>query len=119
MLIESGWDGDKQLKALCGGEAISRELAEELLQRVGSVWNMYGPTETTVWSLLTRVQAEPGPVLIGRPIANTTVYVLDAYGRPAPVGVTGELHIGGKGLARGYKKPAGIDGTKVYYQFAR
>jgi amino acid adenylation domain-containing protein len=111
-LIESGWNGDRRLKALCGGEAMSRELAEALLARAGSVWNMYGPTETAVWSLVARVQPESGPVFIGRPIANTTAYVLDACGRPAPVGVAGELHIGGHGLARGYRNSTDLTAKK-------
>ena len=103
MLIGSGWRGDKGLKALCGGEALSRELADSLLDRVGGLWNMYGPTETTVWSLIARVELGAGPVPIGRPIANTTAYLLDASGKPVPQGAIGTLHIGGKGLARGYK----------------
>ncbi len=102
LMLESGWRGDKGLKVLCGGEALSRDLADELLDRVGEVWNVYGPTETTIWSSCERVRAERGPVSIGRPIANTTMYVLDGSGNLVPVGVAGELHIGGAGLARGY-----------------
>src|SRR6185503_18692975 len=92
-----------RLRALCGGEALSRDLAEALLPRTAALWNMYGPTETTVWSLLTRVEPGTGPISIGRPIANTTVYILDSQGRPVPAGVPGRLHIGGAGVARGYK----------------
>ena len=112
LLIESGWHGDRRLKALCGGEAMSRELADALLERAGSVWNMYGPTETAVWSLIARVQPNPEPVPIGRPIANTTAYVLDTCGRPAPAGVTGTLHIGGQGLARGYRNAPELTAEK-------
>ena len=103
LLLESGWTGSRRLRALCGGEALSRELAEALLPRTASLWNMYGPTETTVWSLLTRVEPGTGSISIGRPIANTTVYILDSCGRPVPAGVPGRLHIGGAGVARGYK----------------
>jgi surfactin family lipopeptide synthetase A len=102
MLLEAGWKGDPRLKILCGGEAISRKLADQLLQRVGSLWNMYGPTETTIWS--TTAQVEPGQnaVSIGQPIANTQLFILDKVLQPVPIGVAGELHIGGDGLARGY-----------------
>jgi len=101
MLLEAGWGGARELKMLCGGEALPGELAAQLLAEGGELWNLYGPTETTIWSTVYRVEAG-GPVLIGRPIANTQVYVLDRHGRPAPVGVPGELYIGGDGLARGY-----------------
>lgn len=101
LLIEAGWTGGPRLKLLCGGEAWSAELATPLLARCGSLWNMYGPTETTIWSAVSKVEAGQ-PVLIGPPIANTQLYVLDAHLQPVPVGVPGELHIGGDGLARGY-----------------
>ncbi|HEX4445401.1 MAG TPA: condensation domain-containing protein, partial [Polyangiaceae bacterium] len=95
MLIEAGWRGNARLKILCGGEAMPRELANHLLARAGSVWNMYGPTETTVWSTVHRVAREEGPVSIGGPIDNTPVYILDAHGELLPFGVAGELFIGG------------------------
>jgi amino acid adenylation domain-containing protein len=102
MLIEAGWSGAPDLKILCGGEALSLDLAEELLPRGASVWNMYGPTETTIWSTLHRIEdADPG-VPIGRPIANTQVYIVDEQLNLLPVGAPGELVIGGGGLARGY-----------------
>lgn len=104
MLIDAGWQGDGQLKVLCGGESLSRALADQLLERSGSLWNMYGPTETTIWSTLRRVEVGDGPISIGRPLANTQVYLLDRNRRPVPIGVAGELHIGGDGLARGYLK---------------
>jgi amino acid adenylation domain-containing protein len=102
LLLEAGWNGRTDLKILCGGEALPRDLADELLARAPSVWNMYGPTETTIWSATSPVQPGPAPVTIGPPIANTEFYVLDPSGRPVPVGVPGELHIGGDGVARGY-----------------
>jgi amino acid adenylation domain-containing protein len=102
LLLEAGWRGSPQLKILCGGEALPRDLADRLLERSASLWNLYGPTETTIWSTLHRVERREGPVSIGRPIANTQIYVLDAEMRPVPIGVPGELYIGGAGLARGY-----------------
>jgi hypothetical protein len=89
-------------RALCGGEALPPELAEALLHRVGLLWNMYGPTETTVWSTCSRVELGQGGVTIGRPIDNTTVWILDDVGAPVPIGVPGELYIGGAGVALGY-----------------
>jgi amino acid adenylation domain-containing protein len=103
MLVEAGWQGTPYLKMLCGGEALPRELAEQMLARGGTLWNMYGPTETTIWSAVHHIiEHGQGPVLIGRPIANTQFYVLDPQMHPVPIGVPGELHIGGAGLARGY-----------------
>ena len=102
MLIEAGWMRAERLRALCGGESLPRELADQVLSRVSALWNLYGPTETTIWSAVCRVGATPASVSIGRPIANTQMYILDSHFNPAPVGVAGELHIGGDGLARGY-----------------
>ncbi|MBD2095649.1 amino acid adenylation domain-containing protein [Trichocoleus sp. FACHB-591] len=102
LLLAAGWQGNPQLKILCGGEALSRELADQLLVRSQSFWNMYGPTETTIWSMVERVEPGNAPVRLGRAIANTQIYVLNQSLQPVPIGVPGELHIGGAGLARGY-----------------
>ena len=102
MLIAAGWAGDSALTALCGGEALPRDLAADLLARAGSVWNLYGPTETTIWSAVWQVRAGE-PVSIGLPVANTTCHVLDAAMRVVPEGVPGELYIGGDGVAAGYR----------------
>ena len=102
MLLAGGWQGSRELKILCGGEALSEELAKQLLPRCASLWNLYGPTETTIWSAVQMVPASVGKVALGRPIANTQIYVLDAHLKPVPIGVLGELHIGGDSLARGY-----------------
>jgi amino acid adenylation domain-containing protein len=102
LLLEAGWEGDPDLKILCGGEAFPQELAGQLLSRCSEVWNMYGPTETTIWSTISRVMCADNPISIGRPIANTFVYILDANGQPVPIGVPGELYIGGDGVAREY-----------------
>ncbi len=102
ILIDAGWSKALPLKALCGGEGLPRELAEKLLDRAGEVWNVYGPTETTIWSSATRVAHGTSALRIGPPIANTQFYVLDQRKQPVPIGVTGELYIGGAGLARGY-----------------
>jgi amino acid adenylation domain-containing protein len=104
MLLEAGWKGDPRLKILIGGEAVSEKLANQLLQRSASVWNVYGPTETTIWSTLSKLEAEQTAISIGRPIGNTEIFILDKMLQPVPIGVAGELYIGGDGLARGYLK---------------
>jgi len=110
MLIASGWNGRPSLKALCGGEALTSQLAGKLCERTASTWNMYGPTETTIWSTVERVGDEivAGAVSIGRPIANTQIYILDQSMQPVPIGVSGELCIGGDGVARGYLNRAAL-----------
>ena len=103
VLLESGWQGDPKLKVLVGGEALPADLAHNLATRCGSVWNMYGPTETTIWSSVYEVEGNDEKLVpIGRPIANTTFYILDANRQPVAEGASGELYIGGDGLARGY-----------------
>lgn len=108
MLVSAGWRGPLR-RVLCGGEAFPPDLREPLLSAAAEVWNMYGPTETTIWSTVHRVKAATDPasaggsIPIGTPIANTTVRVLDEAGRPVPVGVPGELFIGGAGVACGYR----------------
>lgn len=101
LLLQSGWRGAPGLKILCGGEALTRELARQLTATGCEVWNLYGPTETTIWSTVERVGREDR-LSIGRPIANTQIYILDEVGEPVPPGVPAELCIGGTGLARGY-----------------
>jgi amino acid adenylation domain-containing protein len=95
-----------ELKVLCGGEALPGSLARALQQTVkGAVYNLYGPTETTIWSathVVNEKDAETPIVSLGRPIANTQLYLLDEALQPVPVGVTAELYLGGEGLARGY-----------------
>ena len=102
ILIAAKWQGDSPLKVICGGEALPRSLATQLRLRSGSVWNMYGPTETTIWSALSVVELDDDLVTIGRPIANTQIHLLDERQQPVPLGVAGELYIGGAGLAQSY-----------------
>ena len=102
LLRETGWKKSPHLKILSGGEALPPDLAHHLLGAGESVWNLYGPTETTIYSTAYRITSLDQKIVIGRPIANTQIYILDTRFQPVPVGVAGELHIGGDGLARGY-----------------
>lgn len=104
LLLNAGWTGSGSLKkALVGGETLPQRLAIDLVRRCDEVWNMYGPTETTVWSTVWRVTSpDSRAVSIGRPIANTQVYVLDSDLHVCPIGVEGDLYIGGVGVGLGY-----------------
>lgn len=102
MLIDAGWAGKPDLTVLCGGEALARSLADQLLARGRAVWNIYGPTETTIWSTVHRVQADGLPIPLGHPIDNARLLLLDRHRQLAPGGVIGEIYLGGPGLARGY-----------------
>jgi len=102
LLLAAGWEGTPGLTAICTGEAMPLDLAQSLTGRAARVWNGYGPTETTVWSSFYEVPANIKRVLIGRPVANTAAYVLDSNCQPVPIGVSGELFIGGECVTRGY-----------------
>ncbi|MCJ2028609.1 amino acid adenylation domain-containing protein [Methylobacterium sp. J-043] len=102
LLLEAGFRSRPGFKMLCGGEALPLDLARRLTEGGGELWNLYGPTETTIWSSAARIDPAEATVTVGRPIDNTSLFILDAQGEPVPVGVTGELLIGGLGLARGY-----------------
>jgi thioesterase domain-containing protein/acyl carrier protein len=105
MLMITNWHGNKSLKALCGGEALQQDLGNQLVRHCSEVWNVYGPTETTIWSTLQQVkyhEIAEGYEPIGKAIANTTLYILDNQLNPVPIGVPGELFIGGDGVAKGY-----------------
>jgi amino acid adenylation domain-containing protein len=144
LLLAAGWGEGQEgrgLAAWCGGEALSVELAAALTARAPRVWNLYGPTETTIWSAVEQVRAAPGAadragtpappalpeiIALGRPTAGTRLHVLDPWLQPAPLGVSGELAIGGAGLARGYRRrpeltaerfvpdPFGAAGDRLY-----
>ncbi|PZQ33142.1 MAG: non-ribosomal peptide synthetase [Stenotrophomonas acidaminiphila] len=102
MLLETGWRPPAGFKALCGGEALPTDLVRPLCSDGAQLWNMYGPTETTVWSTCESISADDAYLSIGRPIDNTTVWILDARLQPCPIGVPGEIWIGGDGVTLGY-----------------
>lgn len=102
LLLDTGWEGNSNLRVLCGGDILTRTMADQLLERVHSLYNLYGPTETTVWSTVGQIKKGDDPITIGKPIANVQIFILDRYLQPTPVGVIGELYISGEGVARGY-----------------
>ncbi len=102
LVLAAGWKGKKDLKVVIGGEAVDRDIAAKLLPLCGELWNFYGPTETTVWSTCLRMQEREGPVVIGRALPGNDIYVLDETLKPVPLGTSGEICIGGDGVARGY-----------------
>ncbi len=112
MLLDDGWQPPEGFKVLVGGEALRPELARRLQVLGAEVWNLYGPTETTVWSTCWRVRPGAERISIGSPIANTQVHVLDAHGRPCPIGFSGEIHIGGEGVALGYHRRPELDAER-------
>jgi amino acid adenylation domain-containing protein len=111
MLVDAGWAGSPGFTAITGGEPLAPDLAQQLLERCGALWNGYGPSETTVYSTMCRVTSCVG-IRIGRPVANTTVWVLDERGQLCPVGVPGELCIGGAGVGIGYLNRAELTAEK-------
>ena len=103
MLLDVGWGGRRDMRIISTGEALPRELADRLMPMARELWNLYGPTETTVYSALCRVQPGEGPIIVGRPVDNTRIHIVDRHMQLQPVGVPGELLIGGDGLAAGYR----------------
>jgi amino acid adenylation domain-containing protein len=102
LLLAAGWQGSNEFKVLCGGEALPQDLAQQLVKRSKNVWNLYGPTETTIWSTCCRLQENSPEILIGRPIDNTRIYIVNQQNQLNPLGIAGELLIGGAGVSRGY-----------------
>ncbi len=102
ILLAAGWTKSPNLRIFSGGEALPTALAQDLLGRVPQVWNLYGPTETTIWSTCYQVTGPEAQPWIGQPIANTQIYLLDPAQQPVPIGVPGEIYIGGDGVVRGY-----------------
>jgi amino acid adenylation domain-containing protein len=102
LLLEAGFRPPAGFRALCGGEALPVNLADRLTSDGVELWNLYGPTETTVWSTCWKVEPRTRGIAIGQPIRNTHVRVLDAQRQQCPVGVSGEICIGGDGVALGY-----------------
>lgn len=95
---------EESVKILCGGEALPETLKRYFLDTGSEAWNMFGPTETTIWSAVQRINVECSHATIGRPIANTQIYITDSQLAPVPAGVPGELCIAGDGVAKGYYK---------------
>ena len=102
MLIASGWHGRRTLKALCGGESLPRELARSIQSRTASLWNLYGPTETTIWSCIEKVSDEPGPVRHRPADCKYSGLYPEQEFAPVPAGLSGEIFIGGDGVAQAY-----------------
>lgn len=111
-LLASGWQGSKRIKGICGGESLSSNLVRQLLPKIGELWNFYGPTETTVWSTGIKITDPESPVLIGKPIDNTKVYILNHDLKMKAIGHSGEICIGGLGVAKGYFKNSEITKQK-------
>jgi amino acid adenylation domain-containing protein len=99
-VIDEGWSGTAGLRVLCGGEELTRDLADKLVTRAARAWNVYGPTETTIWSTVAEIG--PAPLSIGTALPGEHAYVVDDHGALLPAGVVGELWIGGIGVADGY-----------------
>ena len=112
LLVASGWKGKPDLRVWCGGEPLTVELHQQLTERVAELWNVYGPTETAVWSVIHKTRPTDRIMYIGRPIANTQIYLLDTQWQPVPLGCVGEIWIAGDGLARGYLDRPELTGAR-------
>jgi len=107
LLLSSNWPGSSRLKVLCGGEPVTFDIVRDLLPKIGQLWNMYGPTETTVYAAWHRIATKDEANVIGRPPDNMRVWVVDDTFNPVPIGIPGELLVGGEGVSQGYlNRPA-------------
>jgi len=104
MLFRVGWENDEAVRILCGGEKLTDQLRESFKSTGSDLWNLYGPTETTIWSSVKQITYDDDRVTIGKPIANTQIYILNEYYKLKPNGTIGNLFISGAGLAEGYYK---------------
>ncbi|WP_237386979.1 thioester reductase domain-containing protein [Xenorhabdus sp. Sc-CR9] len=102
MALNAGWKPRPEMVMLCGGEALSQDLADQLMSTDGTLWNVYGPTETTIWSTAFRMK-KGDKVQLGGPIPGTSITIVDQYLRPVPKGTVGEILIGGMGVTAGYR----------------
>lgn len=115
MLLDSGWKNPLPIKALCGGEALPLNLAQDILSKCDTLWNMYGPTETTIWSSVKLIDKNDQIITIGKPIANTQIYILNEQGQLATPGSIGEIAIGGDGVSLGYLKRPELTSEKFIH----
>jgi amino acid adenylation domain-containing protein len=115
MLAATKWSEMPPLKMLCGGEPLPHDLAQLMLQKCSSLWNVYGPTEATVWATVQEVKPDFDSIPIGHPLANTQVRILDTSGQLVPIGVSGEIHLGGVQLARGYLNRPDLTAEKFIF----
>ena len=112
MILETDFKGRPDLKFATAGEPLPRDLIRPLLDRCGELWNLYGPTETTVYSTAAKITSDEGRILIGTPIANTQLYIVDASDELCPIETAGELLIGGDGVTLGYLKREDLNAEK-------
>jgi amino acid adenylation domain-containing protein len=111
MLFQAGWRNEQGVRVFCGGEALTPALRRAFIESGCELWNVFGPTETTIWSTLDHLESHDATT-IGKPIANTQIYIVDEWLQPQPVGIPGELCIAGDGLARGYLNQPELTRTK-------
>ncbi|UOE52123.1 amino acid adenylation domain-containing protein [Mucilaginibacter sp. SMC90] len=111
MMLVSGWDSKLPLKVYCGGEAFPKDLVTQLLPKCEEIWNLYGPTETTIYSTIKQITSDED-ITIGKPVANTQIYILDEALNNLTDGSIGEIYIGGDGVAVGYLNRAELSAER-------
>lgn len=116
MLLQSKWNSPLNIKAFCGGEALTYDLAQQILSKCDVLWNMYGPTETTIYSIIKQIQPTDELITIGKPIDNTEVYLINELGDLVKPGAIGEITISGRGVAQGYWKRPELTSEKFIPQ---